>query len=342
MTLAPLFDPAPSRFSHLIDGEVAAFPTALAAHVWEAALWAPVREILERPGKSFRARLAEVCFRLVDRRREPPPDLGVALEILHAGSLVVDDIEDGSLDRRGGRTLHRIFGVPRALNAGNFMYFWALDRLARLPIGDAAAGRIGRRALRTMLDCHRGQALDVSLVVGRTPQSEVPAAVEETTRLKTGSLVALAAYAGVTAADGDGMERDAATAFGLNFGRALQKLDDLGNLSDRRAPSKRFEDIYGGRLTWPWAWAAEGLAPARYGRLAAEARAVGRERPAPANEARVAALAAELRDLAGADRRARIVADMQGALAELEHAFGQSEVTRALATEILRLGTSYG
>ena len=44
-------------------------------------------------------------------------------EIVHNGSLIVDDIEDQSLQRRGGDCTYRKYGVDRAINAGNFLYF---------------------------------------------------------------------------------------------------------------------------------------------------------------------------------------------------------------------------
>ena len=53
-------------------------------------------------------------------RRPPWPRM---FEIIHAGSMIVDDIEDDSSERRGAPAVHRLHGLPLALNAGNWMYF---------------------------------------------------------------------------------------------------------------------------------------------------------------------------------------------------------------------------
>jgi hypothetical protein len=81
----------------------------------------------------------------------------LVVESLHAGSLIVDDIEDDSDLRRDAATLHRIYGVPVALNAGNWLYFWPQVLLSRIPLTDEAPERPRRGA---MPDAAISQALD--------------------------------------------------------------------------------------------------------------------------------------------------------------------------------------
>src|SRR5512142_2931568 len=64
-----------------------------------------------------------------------PAELIGIVEGLHLGSLIIDDIEDESSTRRGGPTLHRQIGVPNALNAGNWLYFWPALLVPRLKLG---------------------------------------------------------------------------------------------------------------------------------------------------------------------------------------------------------------
>ena len=61
----------------------------------------------------------------------------VAIEILHNGLLIHDDIQDGSEMRRGRPTLHALHGAPLAINAGDAMMFTALRPLidALRPLG---------------------------------------------------------------------------------------------------------------------------------------------------------------------------------------------------------------
>ena len=53
----------------------------------------------------------------------------VAIELLHNAFLVHDDIEDASLLRRGEPTLHRRYGTPLALNAGDGLALQAMATL---------------------------------------------------------------------------------------------------------------------------------------------------------------------------------------------------------------------
>jgi geranylgeranyl diphosphate synthase type II len=53
----------------------------------------------------------------------------VAIELLHNAFLVHDDIEDSSLLRRGGPTLHLRYGTPLALNAGDGLALQAIGTL---------------------------------------------------------------------------------------------------------------------------------------------------------------------------------------------------------------------
>ena len=50
-------------------------------------------------------------------------------EIVHNGSLIVDDVEDGSVMRRGGPCTYIKYGMDYSVNAGNFMYFAPLIKI---------------------------------------------------------------------------------------------------------------------------------------------------------------------------------------------------------------------
>jgi geranylgeranyl pyrophosphate synthase len=330
--------------------------SALGARVWNEVLLDPIRDILGRPGKSFRANLVRACFALVNEDAAPPPELPAALEILHAGSLIVDDIADDSHERRGGPCIHRVHGTPRALNAGNYMYFWALELLADLPLPAGAGRALLRRANRTMLDCHRGQALDIGLQVGAVPKEALFDAAAEISALKTGALMSLAAYAGAVAAGASPEQERAAERFGGRLGVVLQKLDDLGNLTSRHAPGKRFEDLRAGRVTWAWAWAAEALDAPDFAALERRAQELRRacaaaaaatqpgsvEGAGAALEAEMGSLAEDLLLCAGLHRRNDLRAELGEILGALEVVFGDKPALRILAAEMERLEASYG
>lgn len=312
----------------------------LPAELWQRVLLSPVQEILSRPGKAFRGHLVQAAWKLMDRDDEAPVELEALIEILHAGSMVVDDIEDGSITRRGGPAIHTLYGVPVALNAGNWMYFWPFEVLRGLKLSPELELLLTNRMLTTLCACHRGQALDVAVHVGDIVQGQVRAVVAETTVLKTGALMGLAAALGGAAAGARGKTLEALERFGTSLGVALQKLDDLGNLNGGKDPDKRYEDLKNGRLGWPWAWAADSLEPDAFDKLVAVAKDVHAN--AGAHDGGVEWLAARLKAVAGAERRSAIATELTVSLRGVESVFGRNATTAFLRQEVARLEASYG
>ena len=89
--------------------------------VWQR-ISAPARDLLNRGGKRWRPLFMLLCAELYGDWRLAVP-LSPMVEIAHNGSLIVDDIEDASVQRRGEQAEHIKFGMDLALNAGNLMYF---------------------------------------------------------------------------------------------------------------------------------------------------------------------------------------------------------------------------
>jgi geranylgeranyl pyrophosphate synthase len=252
--------------------------------------------------------------------------------------MIIDDIEDGSTVRRGGPAVHRLCGVPLALNAGNWMYFAPLALLPTLGLAPAAELHLHRRIGRVLLDCHYGQALDLGAQLGATPPEEVGDLVATLSLLKTGRLVGLCAELGAVAAGADEGRRTAIVDFGEALGVGLQMLDDLGNLAPTQDREKRHEDLRQGRVTWAWSWAAA-LDADRFAALVAE-----RERLQARGDAPWAELAARLRGLVEAHGRRQAHHHLHQALARLRADLGASarRSLDALARELQRLEASYG
>jgi geranylgeranyl pyrophosphate synthase len=171
---------------------------------WHAVLRGPLLELLSRDGKGFRSRMVQVAYALgAGPSGEMPRRLPLIVEALHTGSLIIDDIEDGSKYRRGKPALHLVVGLPLALNAGNWLYFMPHRLLEQLRLPAAVELELRRAIDRAVLRCHYGQALDLGVRLGALGQSEVFDVVNLSTRLKTGSLLELAAEIGATAGGAD-------------------------------------------------------------------------------------------------------------------------------------------
>jgi geranylgeranyl pyrophosphate synthase len=284
---------------------------AIPSELWETGLLGPLRDFLARPGKSVRARIVEAAWRVSGAPGSPPDLLPATIEVLHAGSLVIDDIEDEAVERRGRPALHLLYGVPKALNAGNWLYFWSELLLEQLGL-DPTRELMARRWLtRTILSCHHGQALDIAARVTDIRQSQVPGVVSVVTTLKTGSLMALAMQLGALAARATPEGARALASIGAQLGAGLQMSDDLGSIVNDQRWDKGREDLSAARPTWPWAWLAAELDDLSFTCLRDQARAV------LAAEMSACELAAAMRHHLGSKGRVHIDAHLASVLCSL-------------------------
>ncbi len=225
--------------------------------LWRQALEKPVRHFLERPGKRVRADLVRIAYGLAGGEDTAPQGLVEFVELMHAGSLVVDDIEDGSELRRGQPALHHVFGLPVALNSGNWMYFSGLEHLADVRVESDRCLTMLRQALAVIRRCHEGQALDLAVSIDTLAAEEVLPMAVTISRRRTGAFTALAAWLGAMAAGADETCCDRLADFGMRLGTALQMQNDLVELRNMVAGASRWDDLANARVTWPWAWLVE-------------------------------------------------------------------------------------
>jgi geranylgeranyl pyrophosphate synthase len=315
---------------------------SLPRELWDRALGDIARDILSRPSRQFRARLTELAWRLSGARGEAPRHLTAIVEIIHAGSLIVDDIEDGSTERRGAPCVHVTHGLPRALNGGNWMYFWALQLVERLePATPLVRDRLHRALIDAMASCHLGQALDLSISVGRLSRAEVYRTVATSTMLKTGSLMELAARMGAIVGGAPAAREEALARFGRRLGLGLQMLDDFGNLTagSEGNAAKALEDLRNGTPSWPWALASRAVDDATFAELQQDVRALeGTEN----SGGHARALAAKLRIAVGRQGRREATRYLESALEDLRAEVGARPELGLIAAELQRLETSYG
>jgi geranylgeranyl pyrophosphate synthase len=233
-----------------------------------SALINPLEIFLGNHGKNIRPKLVELGLRLclpvedeakILKLRDKLHIAASVIEGIHAGSLIIDDIQDASLIRRNASTLHMQHGVPLALNAGNWLYFWALEQIQRLELSAEKNQQLIFDVLRLMTRAHYGQALDLGVKIDEVPQWRVKDVSLASMELKTGTLFSLAFRLGAALSESD-TQIPALEARASTLGIGLQAFDDVGNFlaapSDN--PSKRHEDLRHRRPTWVWAQAALG------------------------------------------------------------------------------------
>ncbi len=186
---------------------------------------------LTGPGKRVRPVLTLAVAEMLGCRRAEVVDLACAVEMVHACSLVLDDLPamDDARLRRGRQTVHLEFGEDVALLAA----FGLLNRafavvaeagqrlgLSRYTAADLAhhlAAAVGTEGL------IGGQALDLE---SRGEDLELER-LEYIHSHKTGALFIAAAELGAMAADAKRRELEVVTRYAKNLGLAFQITDDL-------------------------------------------------------------------------------------------------------------------
>jgi len=236
-------------------------------------LWKPVEDFIAKPGKNIRSQLVEIGYQL-SVHHESPVSPGLLenlrsashiVECVHAGALIVDDIQDGSLIRRDQQSMHVKYGVPLALNAGNWLYFWALDRIRALELPHDVRLPLTEDCLKLMLDAHYGQAIDLGAALDTIDQPHIASICRSSMELKTSSLMALALRLG--AAVGGNVTFDPnLKELGRRLGLILQIFDDVGNFTQKPipGPSKRWEDLMLKRPSWLWMQVASQASPEEF------------------------------------------------------------------------------
>lgn len=223
-------------------------------------LWTPVEDFLAHPGKNIRSRLVEIgCLLAEDSsasaidRTENLRKASQIVECVHAGALIIDDIQDGSLVRRDRESMHVKYGVPLALNAGNWLYFWAMDRIKALTLAQDVRLPLMEDCLKLMLEAHYGQAIDLGASLESLDQAKIAHICRSSMELKTSSLMALALRLG-SAVGGQAYFDPKLKELGRHLGFVLQTYDDVGNflLKPKNVPSKRWEDLVLKRPSWIW------------------------------------------------------------------------------------------
>ena len=215
---------------------------------------APVWSLAERGGRRWRPAVSRLAFLVTGGTPPAPPAIFQVAELLHTGSLIIDDIQDGAEERRHGPAAHVTYGVPAALNAANTAYFRALEIL-RHCLPDRPRLRALDMLAEELFAAHLGQALDLAL--GPRLQEMVPSTAHYfvLARAKTGALVRIAARLGAISAEADPADETALGVWASELGVAYQIHNDLNDLA------AGMQDVIGCRPTYPLLLALEDDGP---------------------------------------------------------------------------------
>ncbi len=166
----------------------------------------------------------QLCLAVARACGEDAPALtdaaAVAIELLHCASLVHDDMPcfDDADTRRGKPTVHKVFGEPLALLAGDALIILAYETLARTGVQHPQ-----RLAALLMTLCEGTGAPD-GIVAGQAWECESRVDLGQYQRAKTGALFVASTCAGAQAA---GADPSGWRGLGECLGEAYQVADDI-------------------------------------------------------------------------------------------------------------------
>jgi geranylgeranyl diphosphate synthase, type I len=170
-------------------------------------------------GKALRPALAMLSARAATPNAERCVPAAAAVELVHAFSLLHDDIMDGDRTRRHRPAAWTVFGGSAAILGGDALLALAVELLVER--GYALAARSLVIATRRLI---AGQSLDLEF------EQRADVTLEECRRMsaaKTGALIACACSIGAMAAEGPDPLICALAGFGAELGLAFQLADDL-------------------------------------------------------------------------------------------------------------------
>ncbi|KAF1957775.1 geranylgeranyl pyrophosphate synthetase [Byssothecium circinans] len=196
----------------------------------ERILMGPYEYLEGHPGKDIRSQ----CIAAFNLWLQVPPErlkvITRVVGMLHTASLLVDDVEDSSVLRRGIPVANSIYGVAQTINTANYVYFRALQEL--MLMGNPKLVEIYSDEL---LNLHRGQGMELHWRDSLTCPSE--ADYLEMVDNKTGGLFRLA----IKLMQAESTVNIDCAPIVSTIGLLFQILDDHLNLS----PTSGYSDLKG-------------------------------------------------------------------------------------------------
>jgi len=216
------------------------------------ALTAPGADLLSRGGKRWRPLLMTLICEALGGGDAALP-LVPLVELCHNASLIHDDIEDNSDERRGKPAVHIIHGVDAAINSGSFLYFLPLACIDSWAAADNCRTSVYTLWAAYLRKLHLGQAIDIHW---HRNHDLIPPVETYFTMcaLKTGCLARFAAELGATVEQTAQVPSPIAKCLGEaaeKLGIGFQILDDVKNISAGIPGKKRGDDIVEGKKSLP-------------------------------------------------------------------------------------------
>ena len=207
-------------------------------------------DFLDRGGKRIRPILFMMSCKAVGGDPKEYMQVAAAIEFFHNFTLIHDDIEDDSKQRRGKPCTHIKYGLPLAINAGDGLFVYSLNTLINADMKPKKLVGVSRILSDGFVKVLEGQGYDI----GWEKDKIWDITEEDYFKMvsgKTGSLIAVSCEAGAFLGGGKKRQVKALREFGMAIGIAFQIQDDILNITGGNGKFKKTlrEDITEGKRT---------------------------------------------------------------------------------------------
>jgi geranylgeranyl diphosphate synthase type I len=215
----------------------------------------PIWEILDRGGKRWRPALFLLICEALGENPENCLDFAIIPEVVHNGTLMIDDIEDTSELRRGKPCTYKIYGLDIAVNAGNAMYYLPLlpliEKKKQMP--SEKLRDIYEVYVQEMINLSLGQAMDITWHRGIANADNLTEDnYLQMCAYKTGTLARMSAKISAVLAGANKELVEKLGSFAESIGVAFQMQDDILDLLGKEFAEKKGgvgQDITEGKRT---------------------------------------------------------------------------------------------
>ena len=193
----------------------------------------PIWEFLHRGGKRWRPTLFLLICEALGKNPNEFLDFAIIPEVIHNGTIMIDDIEDSSEFRRGKPCTYKMFGLDIAVNAGNTMYYLPLLTLIKNKdkLSNKKLTRLYEIYVQEMINISFGQATDIAWHRGLVNADEITEnQYLQMCIYKTGTLARMSAKMAAVLADADNGLIEKIGKFAEALAVAFQVQDDILDL----------------------------------------------------------------------------------------------------------------
>ena len=214
-------------------------------------LYSAASHLIVSGGKRLRPYMVMKSCEMLGGKTKNAINAASAIEMVHNFTLVHDDIMDNDEMRHGVTTVHKKFGTPIAILAGDVLFSKAYQVVSSTNLPSNSVIELVSRLAKSCVDVCEGQLLDISMANSEKipSQSQYIKMIEK----KTAALFEVSCAMGAICANAKRKDVSNLSSFGKNLGIAFQITDDLiGVLGDSKVTKKPVgNDLREGKKSLP-------------------------------------------------------------------------------------------